>query len=68
MASTIPGYYTIEEAAEILNRDRSQVSRYIQAGLLQAHDLGHQKLIEQSAIHTFVPPPRGNPLFRRQSQ
>jgi len=63
--ASIPGYYTIPEAAEILQKDRSQVCRYIQAGLLKAFDLGHQKLIEQSAVHTFTPPLRGNPTFRK---
>lgn len=62
---TIVGYYTIAEAAEVLERSESQVSRYIKQGLLPAADLGHQKLIEQSAVHTFIPPPRGNPDFRR---
>ena len=63
---TITGYYTIGEAAEILARSESQVSRYIKNGLLEAVDLGHQKLIEQSAVHTFTPPLRGNPGFRRE--
>jgi len=63
--STLPGYYTVEEAAQVLERDHSQVSRYISRGLLPAIDLGHQKLLEQSAVHKFVPPPRGNPGFRK---
>ena len=65
---TIVGYYTISEAAGVLNRSESQVSRYIKQGLLPAVDLGHQKLIEQSIVHTFTPPPRGNPNFRRESE
>jgi len=65
---TIVGYYTIGEAAEVLGRSESQVSRYIKHGLLEAVDLGHQKLIEQSAVHTFTPPLRGNPTFRRESK
>ena len=65
---TITGYYTISEAAEVLSRSESQVSRYIKQGLLPAVDLGHQKLIEQSAVHTFTPPLRGNPEFRRPAE
>ena len=65
MSSTLPGYYTIGEAAVILKRDHSQVSRYIRQGLLPAIDLGHQKVIEQAAVHEFAPPPRGNPEFRK---
>lgn len=68
MPSTLPGYYTIQEAAEVLNRDPSQVSRYIQDGLLKAIDLGHQKVIEQAAVHGFTPPPRGNPQFRKPQE
>jgi excisionase family DNA binding protein len=66
--ATIPGYYTIEEAAKVIGRARSQVTRYIQKGLLKAVDLGHQKLIEQTDAHNFSPPPRGNPMFRKCRQ
>lgn len=67
MASTVAGYYTIAEAAEVLKRSPSQVTRYIQDGLLKAIPLGHQYLLEQSVVHNFTPPPRGNPNFRRDS-
>ena len=62
---TIPGYYTIAEAAEVLNRSESQVSRYIKNGQLTAVHLGNQYLIEQVAVHQFTPRPRGNPNFRK---
>lgn len=64
--ATIPGYYTIDEAAEVIGVSRSQVSRYISAGHLQALDLGHQKLIEQQEVHRFERIPVGNPKFREQ--
>lgn len=63
--SAIPGFYTVYEAAEILGRSHSQVCRYIRQGLLPARDLGGQRLLEQSAVHNFTPPPRGNPEFRK---
>jgi len=59
----IPGYYRIKEAAKVLNRSESQVSRYISNGLLKAVDLGHQKLLRQRDVDKFVSPPRGNPNF-----
>lgn len=65
MASTIPGYYTTAEAAGVLGKDPSQVWRYIDAGLLPAINLGAQWVIEQAKVHEFVPPPRGNPLLRK---
>ena len=65
---TLIGYYTISEAADVLKRSESQVSRYIKQGLLPAVDLGHQKVMEQSIVHNFTPPPRGNPNFRRGSE
>ncbi len=63
--TTIPGYYTIQEAADVLGKSRSMVCRYVTQELLPAKNLGNQMLIEQSEVHTFVPPPRGNPAFRK---
>ena len=65
MSSTVPGYYTIEEAVPIIGRSHSQICRYVRDGLLPAKDLGHQLLVEQAAVHEFQPPPRGNPTFRK---
>lgn len=64
---TITGYYTIAEAAEVLDKSESQVSRYIKQGLLPAVNLGHQKLVEQADVHNFIPPLKGNPNFRKAS-
>ena len=63
----IPGYYTMDEAAEVIGVSASQVSRYITGGKLSAIDLGGQKLLEQQAVHKFERTPVGNPAFRRQS-
>ena len=62
----LPGYYTLNEAAEVLARSHSQVARYVRLGLLKAHNLGGQKVIAQTIVHDFTPPPRGNPNFLRK--
>lgn len=64
--ATLPGYYTVYEAAQVIGVSHSQVTRYIKANLLPAVGLGHQKLIEQEAVHKFRKPPVGNPNFRRK--
>ena len=66
MASTLPGYYTIQEASAVLERTPSQVWRYIHDGLLPAKQFGRQWAIEQAEVHQFTPPPRGNPNFRSE--
>jgi len=63
--NTVPGYYTVEEAASFLEREVSTICRYIRQGLLPAHDLGHQWLILAADLHAFVPPLAGNPEFRK---
>lgn len=64
----LPGFYTYTEAAQVLRRSESQVSRYVSGGLLKAIDLGRQKVIEQADVHNFSPPPRGNPTFRQRAE
>ncbi len=66
--ATIPGYYTIDEAASVMGIDRSQVSHYISSGRLPAIDLGRQKVIEQAEVHNFERRPRGNPNFRKNGK
>jgi len=66
-SSRLPDYYTIREAAAILDRDVSQICRYVRAGLLPAVDLGHQWVIRQADVRKFTPPPRGNPNFLRDN-
>lgn len=65
MASVLPGYYTIREAVPIIGRSHGMICRYIRDGLIPAKRIGVQILIEQSAAHEFIPPPRGNPNFRK---
>jgi len=66
--ATVPGYYTMDEAADVLKVSVSQISRYISAGRMPAIDLGRQKLIEQHVVHTFEKPPIGNPQFRERAK
>ena len=65
--ATLPGYYTIDEAAVVLGCDHSTVARYIRQQRLPATDLGKQKLIEQSVVHGFERPRPGNPAWRKKS-
>lgn len=67
MATTIPGYYTISEAADVIGVSGSQVTRYIHGKKLEAVDLGGQWLIEQAEVHKFQRKPRGNPNFSRKT-
>lgn len=66
--SIIPGYYTPEEAAKVLGVSQSQITRYVQAGTLKSIPVGRQMLFEQSAVHNFTRPPRGNPNFKPREQ
>ncbi len=65
--STFPGYLTVNEAAEAIDRSHSQVTRYITSGLLRAIKQGNQWFIPEEQLKGFEPPPRGNPVFREQS-
>lgn len=64
--ATLPGYYTIDEAAEILEVHPSTVSRYISEKRIKAIDLGHQKLLEQGVVHGFEKPKPGNPEWTKK--
>ncbi len=72
MATTsIPGFYTMREAAEVIGCDVSQITRYIRNKQIPGDavkDLGHQKLIEQYAVHQFTRRPRGNPNFQKKDK
>lgn len=65
---TIPGYYTIDEAAAVIGVSGCQVTRYIHDGRIKAINLGRQWLIEQQEVHQFQRPRRGNPNFVRKSR
>lgn len=66
MKTKLPGYYTIDEAAQVLGKSQDMVRRYVRLRQIPAHVIGQQKLIQQSDVHEFVPPPRGNPNFRNR--
>ena len=52
---------TINEAATIVSRDRSQISRYIKHGLLYAEKLGSQWVIRRTDLRKFRLPTLGRP-------
>ena len=65
MASQIPGFYTVIEAAEVIGRDPMSIYHFIRTGQLKAKRVGSQYIIEQSDAHKFTPNPPGNPNFRK---
>lgn len=67
MSSKIPGFYTAQEAANILECSLAQVTRYCKKGSLAAKNMGRMWLIEQAEVHTFKRPKRGNPNFGKAS-
>ena len=66
--AAIAGYYTVQEAADLIGVSHAQACRYVREGRLPAIKLGNQSLIEQRAVHEFERPPRGNPEFRRHAE
>lgn len=64
--SSIPGYLTAYEVAEILEVDHSQVCRYCADGKLPAIKVGNQWMIRASDARKFKRPPVGNPTFQRK--
>ena len=56
MKSQLPGYYDATEAAAVIGCCYSALTRYVRAGLLPARRLGRRIVIEQAAVHDFVPP------------
>lgn len=65
--AALPGYYTIQEAAPILEVSEAQVTRYCQEGKLSAIFVRKQWFIEQGVVHTFEKPRRGNPNWVKTS-
>ncbi len=61
--ASIPGYYTIQEAAPLLEKSEATVTRYCQTQKLRAFFTGTQWLIEQIALESFEEPKRGNPKW-----
>lgn len=64
--SSIPGYLTAYEVAEILEVDHSQVCRYCADGKLSARKIGNQWMIREADVRKFKRPPVGNPAFLRK--
>jgi hypothetical protein len=64
--SMFPGYVTVSEAVTIIGRSKGQISRYISGGLLRARSFGRQLVLDEGEVRNFIPPPRGNPTFRKQ--
>lgn len=65
--SAIPGYYTVQEAADVIGVSHVQVTRYIADKRLPCVKIGRNMLIEQKSVHDFERPLRGNPDFRKQA-
>jgi len=65
--SSLKGYLTAAEVAEMKDLDHSQICRYCQRGDLPAIKVGNQWFIRESDARNFDPPPRGNPNFRTAS-
>lgn len=64
--STIPGYLTAHEVAEMLGVDHSQVCRYCADGKLPAIKVGNQWMIRGADARRFKRPPVGNPAFQKK--
>lgn len=61
LVSAIPGYLTMQEAAERLGIVHSGVARYVRKGRLPCAQIGQQKLIPEKAISDFERRPVGRP-------
>ena len=51
---TLPTLLTLDETAKALKVSTKTVRRWIDAGDLVAHRLGHQWRISKSDLHTFI--------------
>jgi excisionase family DNA binding protein len=65
--STIPGFYTVHEAAVVIQRSHSQVCRYIKKGDLPAKRIGREILVPIEEAKKFKTPPMGNPNFQKRN-
>jgi excisionase family DNA binding protein len=66
--SQVPGYCTAKEAAGIIGKSHTQLCKYVRDGLLPAIRVGKSLLINEERLRDFVPPPMGNPNFRRDAK
>jgi hypothetical protein len=62
----IDEYITAQEAARILRRELSALTRYVRQGFLKPVWKGGVRLFLRSEVERFQPPPVGNPNFRRR--
>jgi hypothetical protein len=63
----ISEFLTAREAARLMNRDISALTRYVKQGLLHPVWKGGVRLFLREEIEKFQPPPVGNPqLVRRK--
>lgn len=63
--SSIPGYLTVTEAADVIGVDGSQVRRYCIDKKLAAVKVGQQWMIKRDDARKFERPPAGNPNFQK---
>ncbi len=68
MSTTMPGFYTIDEAAEYLGIAGGGVSRYCRLGRIKAQRVGQAWLIKHDDLLAFKKKPRraGNPNFGKK--
>lgn len=64
--SSTPGYLTVQEVADMIGVDGSQVRRYCIDGKLPAVKIGQQWMIKREDAKSFDRPPVGNPNFVKQ--
>ena len=65
--SEIKGLLTVTEAAKLIGVSHSQVTRYVNQGILPAKRIGQTILIDESDAANFERPRRGNPKLLQKS-
>lgn len=69
-SSPIPGWFTPDDAADILGIHPDLVRRYCRDKKLKAKPIGRYWFIKEGDLTAFAskPRPRGNPTFQRQGK
>lgn len=60
----------VSEAMRVLGRSRAQVMQYVYKGQIPAQQRAGGRReweLDDNAVRTFVPRPKGNPAWRRQA-
>ena len=65
--SEINGLLTVIEAAKVIGVSHSQVTRYVNQGLLPAKRISQTILISEQDARDFKRPPRGNPKLLQKT-